>query len=73
MKKLLTVFMLVLMMLAPIGARAAERNWWPVQIDESDQYYVANNRTPKGPLINSIAKTLDVSCDWLLGMKGGAE
>ena len=39
MKKILTVFMLVLMMLAPISARAAERNWWPVQIDESDQYY----------------------------------
>ena len=35
--------------------------------------YIANNRTPKGPLINSIAKTLDVSCDWLLGMEGAAE
>ena len=35
--------------------------------------YIANNRTPKGPLINAIAKTIDVSCDWLLGMKGDAE
>ena len=38
MKKLFMLLM-VLCMMAPIGARAEGRNWWPVQIDESDQYY----------------------------------
>lgn len=38
MKKML-LLMLMCIMLTPIGARAEERNWWPVQIDESDQYY----------------------------------
>lgn len=26
-------------MLTPIGARAEERNWWPTQIDEADEYH----------------------------------
>lgn len=38
MKKLLMLLM-VLCMMAPIGARAETRDWWPIQIDESDQYY----------------------------------
>lgn len=38
MKKMI-LLMLMLMMLAPIGARAAEkRDWWPTQIDENDEY-----------------------------------
>lgn len=38
MKKML-LLMFMCIMLTPIGARAGERNWWPIQIDESDQYY----------------------------------
>lgn len=31
--------------------------------------YISNQRTPKGPVIVAIAKTLGVSCDYLLGME----
>ena len=30
--------------------------------------YINGERTPKGPIISSIARALGVSCDWLLGM-----
>jgi DNA-binding XRE family transcriptional regulator len=31
--------------------------------------YVSGDRTPKGPIISQIARTLGVTSDWLLGMK----
>jgi len=39
MKRIAMLLMIMCIMLTPIGARAEERNWWPIQIDESDQYY----------------------------------
>ena len=39
MKRIAMLLIIMCIMLTPIGARAEERNWWPIQIDESDQYY----------------------------------
>ena len=40
MRKTIAVFMIIMTMLAPIGARAAERrDWWPDQVDGNDYYH----------------------------------
>ena len=31
--------------------------------------YISGDRTPKGPIISQIARTLGVTSDWLLGME----
>lgn len=37
--------------------------------DVSMSRYISGGRTPKGPIISQIARTLGVTSDWLLGMK----
>lgn len=56
MKKTLMLLMM-LCLLASIGARAEERNWWPVQIDESDEYHDLQKigEWPGDVLTNEIA------------------
>lgn len=40
MKKALLILTIIIAMLAPIGAKAAEnRDWWPTQVDDTDLYY----------------------------------
>lgn len=38
-KKYIAMMLIMIMCLAPISARAQQRNWWPSQVDESDEYY----------------------------------
>lgn len=37
--------------------------------DVSMSRYISGDRTPKGPIISQIARTLGVTSDWLLGME----
>lgn len=39
MKRIAMLIMIMCIMLTQIGARAEERNWWPTQIDEADEYH----------------------------------
>ena len=57
MKKTLMLLMM-LCLLAPIGARAQTRNWWTEQIDEDDEYYAEQTvgEWPGTVVTNEIAK-----------------
>lgn len=37
--------------------------------DVSMSRYISGDRTPKGPIISQIARTMGVTSDWLLGME----
>ena len=39
MKRLLTLMLAVILATTPLSVHAEKRDWWPIQIDESDQYY----------------------------------
>lgn len=39
MKKLLAAIMVAVLALAPLTARAQDRNWWPDQVDQNDYYH----------------------------------
>ena len=39
MKRIMILLLAVILATTPISAHAEKRDWWPIQIDESDQYY----------------------------------
>lgn len=56
MKRLLMLLM-VLCMIAPLSAHAQQRDWWPEQIDESDEYHNVDvvGKWPGDVITNEIA------------------